>query len=173
MSSMSVALESIHLLASKSDLDAIRPEMAKAAQAVYDKWCQDADGMDPELGTGGICDEVASEISNVINSRLTVVSEIAGFNDHAYLVVLARDGVLSVDIAASTYEIGAGFVWEKINGVTFKASDVSIETIDRRPESAPLYFDPESLTTGMMEVARAHIRRRATIQPTVGASPSV
>ena len=39
-----------------SQINSLKPQMAKAAQAVYDSWEQDEEHGDVEVGFGGICD---------------------------------------------------------------------------------------------------------------------
>jgi hypothetical protein len=49
---------------------ALRPQMAQAAQDVYNSWEQDADGLDVDVGGGGICDEISQAMSSVIVSNI-------------------------------------------------------------------------------------------------------
>ena len=48
-------------VAVKSELNHLRPELASAAQSVYDEWEQDEDGNDEMLGGGGICQDIAEK----------------------------------------------------------------------------------------------------------------
>jgi hypothetical protein len=110
-------------------LRALRPGFAKAAQAVYDAWEQDEEGLDPELGPGGICDEIAEKIAGIVGEQVPGVSILSGGqegDDHAW-VVAARDGkAYGVDIPCRIYETGGGYSWEKIPDVTFRSEDVII-----------------------------------------------
>lgn len=117
----------------------LRPQMAAAAQAVYDRWDQsDPDG-DPELGFGGICQDIAEAIADVVSS--------SGFNagtmsaqcgeQHVWCVAYAEIptpyGVeyegYHVDIPYSVYERGGGYNWQKIEGVQFDPSHITISSM--------------------------------------------
>jgi hypothetical protein len=50
-------------------LNGLRGEIAAAVQKQYDAWDQDEDGFDEDLGSGGICDSVASEIWSIVLCR--------------------------------------------------------------------------------------------------------
>lgn len=108
---------------------AIRPGLAKAAQKVYDSWEQDEEGMDPELGPGGICDEIAEKIADLVGTLVPGVSILSGGqdgDDHAW-VVAARDGkAYGIDIPCRLYETGGGYSWKKRPGVVFQPEDVQI-----------------------------------------------
>lgn len=114
----------------------LRPQLAAAAQAVYDSWEQDADGMDEELGSGGICQDIAAAIADVVSN--------SGFNagtmesqcgeQHvwaiAYNEVETEEGTeyegYHVDIPFSVYETGGGYNWKKIPHVQIDANHISI-----------------------------------------------
>lgn len=108
-------------------LVALKPSMASVAQKVYDEWIPE-----DEFDTGGICDIIASEISNVIASNISDISiEEYGWegDDHAALIVSFDDERYVVDIPAYVYEIGGGYSWKKIPNVIISANDVVIERI--------------------------------------------
>ena len=89
-------------------LNALVPELIRVSQAVYDSWAQDDDGMDVELGAGGICQDIASEICGVLSSNgfdCTTFSQPIG-DQHVYTVVKLKDGVYEVDIPPGVYETG-------------------------------------------------------------------
>ena len=116
-------------------LMAIRPSIAHAAQKVYDQWEQDEDGMDEEFGGGGICDSVASSISEVVTNHLHDVDIVDGGqdgDDHAFIVVLTPTEAVEVDIPPGVYETGGGYNWRKREGVTFSPSHVSLAKLDRQ-----------------------------------------
>lgn len=114
-------------------LRALRPEMAEAAQAVYDDWQQDTDGYDEELGTGGACDAISRAISDVIASSIDDVDIAEGGqegSDHSFVIAYDSDSAYAVDIAPSVYESGAGYSWTKRQGVEFQPGDVYINEVD-------------------------------------------
>ena len=43
------------------------PAILNDVQQVYDSWNQDADGYDDELGTGGICQDIADAICFILS----------------------------------------------------------------------------------------------------------
>ncbi len=120
------------------ELMALRPEMATAAQESYDSWTQDDDGMDEELGGGGICDQIADAIANIVAHKLGDMVEINDYgfdgDDHASKVVsvISLDSGQPtgerylVDIPYSFYETGSGYSWKKIPNVVFSSSMVQI-----------------------------------------------
>lgn len=112
--------------------DRIRAELAKAAQAVYDAWEQ-VDGIDPDLGEGGICQDVASGMVEALSRQgvenaLSMPASVG--ENHVFVVALIPgDGVYSVDIPPSVYEIGSGYVWRKREGVVFGPEDIVVDRI--------------------------------------------
>lgn len=113
-------------------LDRLAPALASAAQRVYDTWDQDEDGMDEDLGGGGICDLVAQEMAAVLSSAGIETME-GGHqgDDHAYLIAYNDDEAFAVDIPPGVYETGGGYSWRKRPGVTIDASDVVIDEVRR------------------------------------------
>jgi len=125
------------------ELKALLPQIIQAAQSAYDSWAQDENGHDEELGVGGICQDIASEISSVLSSHgfdCTTVSQEIG-EQHVYTVVKLEDGVYEVDIPPYVYETGGGYNWRKIPNVKFNANHVIINRIDGDPESFKNYTD--------------------------------
>ena len=111
-------------------LQSLAPDLAEAAREVHAGWEQ-VDGLDPDLGVGGICQDVAAAMCGVLDQHgfeamtfHTTVGE-----NHVFVVALAADGVYTVDIPPSVYESGSGFVWRKKEGAVFDASAVVIERI--------------------------------------------
>ena len=125
-----------------SILDPHLPALAKAAQGEYDAWEQDGDGLDPELGAGGIChliaDRMVEALLNVGFEATSTHSEGVGEN-HVWVTAKTDAGVVVIDIPPGRYEIGSGFVWRKIPGVSFVPSDIFVDIIDPDPESFPAY----------------------------------
>lgn len=112
-------------------LMALRPRIADAAQKVYDSWEQD-----DECDMGGICDEIASEISSLVAS-IPGVNPVEGGHDgddHAW--VIATDGVnaYGVDVPPDVYETGGGYCWKKIPNVTIVVNDVHIWDLGLSPQ---------------------------------------
>ena len=109
----------------------LRPKMAEAAQRVYDEWVSE----DDDDFEGGICDEIASAIQEVIANNLDDAEITEGGHDgddHAWTLVSDGKLVYEVDIPPHVYEHGSGYSWSKIEGVRFKSSDVIISKIDAR-----------------------------------------
>lgn len=112
------------------ELNRLRPEMAKAAQAVYDDWQPGEDG-DEVYGSGGICDAIAEAIGGVISSHaniedLTFADGGADGDDHQWVIAysVASNEAYEVDIPFNLYERGSGYSWTKIPGVVFEPDDV-------------------------------------------------
>ena len=99
----------------------ISGELAAAAQAVYDDWMQDDDGMDEVYGAGGICHDIADRIVSVLSEKgVDAVSVPAAVGEnHVFAVAALADGVWSIDIPPNVYEAGGGYVWRKLPDVTF------------------------------------------------------
>jgi hypothetical protein len=115
-----------------SALDNLRPKLAAAAMSIYDDW-QQIDGMDIELGAGGICQDVASAMTGSLSEagfeHMYCVHASVGEN-HVFVVVLVPgDGVYEIDIPPSVYEVGSGYVWKKREGITIGENDVVIGKI--------------------------------------------
>lgn len=111
---------------------ALRLQMAQAAQAIYDGWTQDDEGMDEELGGGGICDEIAQQIQSIIAMHIPDVEmEEYGHDGDEHAATVVRRGIESyyVDIPYSVYETGGGYNWKKIPGVAFSPEHVVVSKI--------------------------------------------
>jgi hypothetical protein len=121
----------------------LKPKLAIAAQKVYDDWEQDEDGYCEWLGEGGICQDIAEAmqdilIENGIESQ-TVSQEIG--EQHVYVVAKTKDGVYNVDIPPFIYETGGGYCWKKIPNVKFDESDVVIDMLSPDPSDFENYID--------------------------------
>ncbi len=116
----------------RQQLERLRPEMVRAAQAVLDEWEQDENGEDEELGAGGICDEVADAIAGVIDlPGVTITEGGQDGSDHAYNIVYDDKEAFVVDISPYVYEMGGGLTWKKIPGVELVPDHVDIEPMRR------------------------------------------
>lgn len=106
----------------------LREKIASVAQSIYDEWTQDEEGYDEEVGVGGIChliaDAIVEELYNY-NIESESIQYCIGEN-HTAVEVTGDEGKIIVDIPPYVYEAGAGYVWKKKDGVTFRPDDVSI-----------------------------------------------
>ena len=118
-----------------SKVTSLKHEMAKAAQKVYDEWDQDEEGIDPEYGAGGICQDIADAIAGVLIDHdinaITVDSE-GMVDQHVWAVAYDPESRLAfnVDIPPSVYEIGSGYVWKKRPNVSIDEGNISIDDVD-------------------------------------------
>lgn len=115
-------------------LEALRPQMAAAAQRVLDAWHPDEDGYDEEYGGGGACDDVNSAIQDVIYGieGVEVVDGGHDGDDHAWTIVYDDSDAFAVNIPPGVYEEGGGYSWRKKDGVTVSPDDVVISPVRRR-----------------------------------------
>jgi len=124
------------LRASNKALISLRSQLAQAAQKVYDEWDQSGEDGDPELGFGGICQDVAEAIAGVLDKHgieSGTVSQQQG-DQHVYAIAKTSEGVFEVDIHPYTYESGAGYHWKKKPGIKFTPEDILISLIDEDPK---------------------------------------
>jgi hypothetical protein len=131
-------------IATLKSLNQLRPELAAAAQAVYDAWQQDEDGYDEELGCGGICHLIADEMLAVVakhfpDTPMTTRSHTS--EAHVDLVLATFDGVVCLDIPWSLYERGGGYTWTKLRGIQFHDRSIDIAVIDHNSRSFPEHVD--------------------------------
>lgn len=110
------------------------PKMITRIQKLYDEWDQSGEFGDPELGFGGICQDFAEIIADVINEvyEAHTVSQTMG-DQHVYVVARMPDGVYYVDIPPNVYETGGGYTWKKIEGVKFEPGDFIIDRLSSDP----------------------------------------
>ena len=121
----------------------IKQEMASAAQTVYDSWEQNEEGYDEMLGEGGICQDIADALCNVMskhNIECTTVSQSIG-DQHVYSVAKIEDGVYEVDINPYHYETGGGYNWKKIPDVVFDERFIHIQRLSADPEEFNQYTE--------------------------------
>lgn len=84
------------------DIEALRPVFAASAQRIYDSWQQDEDGIDPELGTGGVChliaDAIVEDISSSLGYDVRVTTKSLSDVQHVNVLVALREGAYEIDI---------------------------------------------------------------------------
>jgi hypothetical protein len=108
--------------------------MAAAAQRAYDAWEQDEEGMDEELGGGGICQEIAAGIADVLVSSgidAEIVDSGGMGEQHVWTIAYDNDEAFDVDIPYHSYETGGGYSWGKMPGVVFDEDSIVISPLDR------------------------------------------
>ena len=110
-----------------AEIKSLIPEILAAAQAQYDAWDQDDEGVDAEFGAGGICDAIANEIGSVLSGHgFDIVDGGQDGDDHAFIFAQKNGNVFSVDIPPGLYESGCGYSWRKREGVVFDAGMLEI-----------------------------------------------
>jgi hypothetical protein len=118
----------------------LRPYFAQVAQQVYDSWQPDPVEGDPEIGAGGICDQISEAINEVLAAAdIDTTSGGQDGDDHAYIIAYDDNEAYAVDIPFSLYETGGGYNWTKIENVSFTEDDIQIAEIQR-----PDWIDEES-----------------------------
>ena len=128
-----------------SGLAQLRPQLAKAAQAVYDQWQQDETGYcDIQGHSGGICHTIADGFLEVLWEA--GYEDATSFNphmgeNHVWAIVNTSDGVYEVDIPPGVYEVGGGYSWTKIPDVTFEPGDVHIGMVSPDPGDFQQYLE--------------------------------
>lgn len=126
---------------SEDTISNLRAELVAAAQKVYNEWDQDENGYDEMLGNGGICQDIADAMANVLSDHdieCCTVSQESG-EQHVYVVAKLDDGVYNVDISPYTYETGGGYDWKKIPDVVFDINDIIIDCLSRDPDEFESY----------------------------------
>lgn len=126
-----------------ASLKTLRPQIAAAAQRVYNDWAQDEEGFDEELGEGGICHLIADEVAGLLSQEgfdaATVSAQVG--DQHVWVVVKTDSGVYLVDIPPSVYETGGGYRWRKRPGVEFAVDDVVIERESSDPDDFERFLE--------------------------------
>jgi hypothetical protein len=127
----------------ENKLISLKKQLAQAAQIIYDEWEQDEDGNCDWLGQGGICQDIADAMANVLSNNgieCTTVSQLTG-EQHVYVVAKIKDGVYNVDIPPYLYETGGGYCWKKIPDVEFDERYVIIDRLSSDPNDFEDYVD--------------------------------
>ena len=111
--------------------DEVKRKLAAIAQKVYDDWQQDEEGVDDELGTGGICHIIADEMLDILyDHKIYNLTTQCTDQPHVYLVGKFKEGIFTIDIPYYVYESGAAFTWKKKPDVKFDESHVEIYQLD-------------------------------------------
>lgn len=122
-----------------ADAMALTPELAAAAQKVYDDW--DEDNIDEYAG-GGICHFIAEEMVSIFdNHDIEAASVSSSHEQHVYAVIKVEEGVYTVDISYGLYERGAGFSWTKIPNVVFAPDFVDFYRVSVDPNDFEEYTE--------------------------------
>lgn len=117
----------------------LNKELVRRAQAVYDEW--DEENIDEYAG-GGICHLIADAFAEVLQAAgIDVCAVCSNCEQHVYVICQLREGVYTLDLPYSTYEIGAGYSWEKIPDVVFDTSDLVWMQLDANPARYPDYTE--------------------------------
>lgn len=134
----------------KPQIQALKPQMAQAAQSVYDQWEQG--GEFDELNGGGICQDIAEAMASVINSNIiggmafTFGYEIG--DQHVAVIVMSENETdeenellengeaFIVDIPPWVYETGSGYNWVKKQNISFDPGYISIDSLDYQEAKA-------------------------------------
>lgn len=137
-------------LKSIKDIEPIRGELAKAAQIPYDAWEQDADGMDLELGSGGICHLIVDELLSVLDRHGFVCTSMSLDSEvHVVTVLQVQEGIYILDIPYGIYETGGGYTWRKIPDVVFEGSDITLYRVYSDPDEFKHYSEGAVVEAGL------------------------
>jgi hypothetical protein len=140
----SLLREEVEALASISQIDdAVKHQLASAAQSVYDEWNQDEDGNDDELGMGGICDGIADALIDVLKSHGIYDVQTQYNEPHTYVIGRFKEGIFTIDIPYSVYESGYLYTWKKKPAVKFEPSHIEIYQLDPDSGKWEQYTDYE------------------------------
>jgi len=115
-------------------IKALRVQLAQAAQGVYNEWEQDEDGYDEIYGGGGICDDVAEAMVNVIHNN-TEFGAFHLYNEYEchtsiYVYDSTTKECYNVDISPYHYENGTAYTWKKIPDVQFIPNMITITPVN-------------------------------------------
>jgi len=123
-------------------LNALKPQLAAAAQKIYDDWdASDPDYGDWQVGGGGICHLIADAMLEIITDNIPdiVATTISSNHEvHVYVVVGQihasnnaeepfESEFYEIDIRPWLYEKGGGYSWTKIPDVVFDSEFITIE----------------------------------------------
>lgn len=121
----------------RAALAALASKVARAAQRVYDDWEQDDEGLSEEYGGGGICDDVADAVCDVLRES-GVAEDVTTWHvqddNHTVALALMSDGVWEVDVPSGVYERGSWYNYRKVPDVRIGAGDVTVVRLGGRGE---------------------------------------
>src|ERR1035441_8793050 len=120
--------------------DEVKRELAAAAQKVYDDWKQDEEGEDSNYGFGGICDDIATEMCDILSGHGIYDVQTQYNEPHTYVIGNFREGIFTIDIPYSVYERGNFYTWKKIKDVIFDPSHIDIYKLDPNSRSWKKYI---------------------------------
>lgn len=147
---------------SLNELRKLMPKIVLVAQKVYDEWQQDESGYDEEYGGGGICHEIAEKVAEVLlqnNIEANTVSQTIG-DVHVYVVAKFKEGVYSIDIPPSIYEIGSAYTWKKKPNIKFNQNHIAIDLIDKNPEKFEDYLEQTQTFKQWLKKSNFIVRRK-------------
>ena len=112
-------------------INTLKKDLINAAQKVYNQWEQDEEGHDEHYGSGGICDDIAEEMCNVISNK-TKYCCFHLYNEYdchtsIYVYDTENKEIYNIDIPPYVYEQGNAYTWKKIPDVQFFERNVTIE----------------------------------------------
>lgn len=116
------------------DINSLKSLLVKAAQSVYNQWEQDEEGYDEIYGGGGICDDIAEAMVDIIHTN-TNYGAFHLYNEYdchtsIYVYDTKTKECYNVDISPYHYENGTAYTWKKIPDVKFNPNMVSIIPVD-------------------------------------------
>lgn len=117
-------------------VESLAGEFVTKSQELLDSWDQsDPEFGDPELGFGGICQDIADGFCDICSAHDIdcIPVDNNGMGDqHVWAIAYDEDTgeAVSIDINPYTYERGSGYTWTKIEGVVLGVDDVQITKTD-------------------------------------------
>jgi hypothetical protein len=117
-----------------SRLKALKAQLAEGAQKVYDLWQQNEENFDEEWGQGGICQDIADIICDILIQHDIDCQIVEAQIGEQHVWAVAYDGeyreAYNVDIPPDVYELGSGYKWTKRKDIKINPYDIIIEPID-------------------------------------------
>jgi len=111
----------------------LKYDLINAAQKVYNQWEQDEEGYDEVYGSGGICDDIAEAMCDIINNK-TQYGCFHLYNEYdchtsIYVYDINTKELFNVDIPPYVYERGNAYTWKKIPNVQFSQNNIIINNM--------------------------------------------
>jgi hypothetical protein len=108
----------------------VAPKLASIANVVYNNWDQDDEGYAEGYGSGGICDDIATAISDELSDlgyeTFTLYNEY-DYHTSTYIVNHNTETIVKVDVPPYVYEEGLGYIWKKKSNVVITHRDIVTE----------------------------------------------